>query len=395
MKKVLFVIEKFYPKNTAILNCLEPIFAEMKSNNIEIDVMTYRQDMEDSVFEIINGINVIRVNDYYNLIKSSILKKTVLRLTRKLFLKSKMIHVGKKLLKKNKYDCIIACSYPFLMEEITYKICKNTKCTFISYQFDPFYNNMILDKDKQAERLKLELKVLKNADRIFLPHENYEENLLTELKVLKKKYYPLDFALIKEKKISPNKSSLSTINFVFTGTFYKDIRTPYFMLDFVKNIHFDYHIDLYYISDETINNELLNYQRLFNGKLSLYRNKSKEECDKALEKANIIINVGNLIANQTPSKVFEYISLGKPILNFYTNKNDTSKKVLKNYPLVLNVFKDYDEEDILNFIEFCKENKNKILDFKEATKNYKTASEIAKEFVREVSDCCANKQNKE
>ena len=37
MKRVLFVLEKFYPYNSANLNCLNPIFEEMKNQNIEIE----------------------------------------------------------------------------------------------------------------------------------------------------------------------------------------------------------------------------------------------------------------------------------------------------------------------------------------------------------------------
>ena len=391
MKRVLFVLEKFYPYNSANLNCLNPIFEEMKTQNIEIDVLTFRQNKLDKNFEIYNGINIFRVNDYYHLSNIAFFKKTILRISRKFLFKFKMIFNGKKLLKQKKYDCVIACSYPFLMEEIACGITKNTKCAFISYQLDPFYNNNVLGQLNKEKRLELELETLKNADKVFLPPENFSENMQTKLSVLENKYYPIDFPLIKEKNNKTINSSSDEVNFVFTGTFYKDIRTPYVMLDFFKNIKFDYIINLYYISDDDIENKLQVYQKEFEDKLKLHRNKSKEECDKALEKANIIINIGNKISNQTPSKIFEYISLGKPILNFYSTKNDSSKKALDRYPLVLNIFNDFNKQDILSFNQFCKKNRNKILTFKEATKNYKTASEIAKEFIKEVSDCCENK----
>ena len=116
-------------------------------------------------------------------------------------------------------------------------------------------------------------------------------------------------------------------------------------------------------------------------------NKTKEECDNALKNSNIIINIGNQIANQTPSKVFEYISLGKPIINFYNIDNDTSKKVLDKYPLVLNIYKDFNNEDKKLFEAFCELNKDKYLTFEEIKDKYKTGEEIAKEFIREVNNC--------
>jgi hypothetical protein len=35
------------------------------------------------------------------------------------------------------------------------------------------------------------------------------------------------------------------------------------------------------------------------------------------------------------SKIFEYISCGKPIVHFYTANNDAKLKILKEYPLAL------------------------------------------------------------
>ena len=154
MKRILFIIDKFYPQKTAITNCLESIFEELKNQKIIVDVLTYKQDKNLKNNELINDINIFRVNDYYNMSNNVFFKKTVLRIYRKLFFKRKMIKEGKKLLKRNKYDDVIACSYPFLMEEIAYEITKNTKCFFISYQFDPYANNRILNEKDKNKRLK-------------------------------------------------------------------------------------------------------------------------------------------------------------------------------------------------------------------------------------------------
>ena len=163
------------------------------------------------------------------------------------------------------------------------------------------------------------------------------------------------------------------------------------MLDFFKSINIPFKIIICYGGYELVDNILNEYKQFFKDNLILFKNKPKEECDKILNEANIIINIGNEIANQIPSKVFEYISLGKPIVNFFSIQNDTSKKVLKNYPLVLNIYKEYTIEDVKRFEFFCQKNRNIILPFNDATKNYKTANEIAKEFIKEVEKCNENK----
>lgn len=386
MKSVLFILDKFYPYNTAIVNCLNAIFEELKKENININVLTYRQNKCDKQYEFLNGINIYRVNDYYNMSNNKFLKLTFWRLYRKIFFTNDIIKIGKEIILRNKVNCVISCSYPFVTAQYALKLTRKNDILFIAYQFDPHSNNMILDKKNKNKRLKEEIETFSYVDKIFLPPENYEENMKTELKVLKDKYYPIDFALIKNNIANKPKKGKKII-FTFTGTFYENIRTPNDMLEFFKNIDMDYELHLYYIAEKTIDDVLLEYKKVFKDKLVLFNNKSKKECDEALKNSNIIVNIGNRIANQTPSKVFEYISMGKPIINFYNIENDTSKKVLKNYPLVLNIKNDYTKEDIEKFNNFVLKNKDRVLTFEEIKEKYKTAEDIAKEFIREVNKC--------
>lgn len=388
MKKVLIVIEKFYPTTTAITNCLEPIFAEMKNQKISIDVITYRQDKNLKKSENINGINIYRVNDYYNMIKSTILKQTFFRILRKLFLKKNFIKTGKSLLKKQKYDCVIACSYPFLMEEMACEIVKNTSVPFVSYQFDPNYNNHLLDLKSKNERLKKELQVLNESSCVFLPKENYEENIKCELVKLKNKYYPIDFPLIKEWKKYPKQQEENAINFVYAGTFYKDIREPDEMLNFFEKLNLNYKLYIYCIASEEIKLKLEKYKEILKDKIVIKYNQNKEVCNKALYNANFIINIGNTISNQTPSKIYEYISLGKPIINFYSIDADSSKKVLSKYDLCINIKTPLSKKDINLVEKFCNTNINKKYEFNQIKKIYKSSEDVSKEFIEKLGEVC-------
>lgn len=407
MKKVLFIVHEYYPYGSAITNCLKPIISEMKNQGIGVSILTRRTHSELKKYELLDDIKVYRINDLFNIYNNRVTKsknkiekiynKIILKLVwiyrtkikkeNEGFLnKNKGIRIGKKIIRKNKYDTIISCSYPFTMHKIAKELKNKYNVTWLAYQFDPHTYNHTLDKLQIKERLKEEINTFKNVDKIFLPKENYEENIKTNLMVLKEKYYPIDFALIKKidyKKEINNKK----IIFTFTGTFYDDIRTPFEMFEFFKKINLDYELHLYYIAEKIMNDSIMEYKKVFKDKLVLHYNKPKEECDNALKNSNIIINIGNRIKNQTPSKVFEYISLGKPIINFYNIEDDTSKKVLDKYPLVLNIHKDFTTDDIKLFEAFCELNKDKYLTFEEIKDKYKTAKDIAKEFIREGNNC--------
>lgn len=407
MKKVLFIVHEYYPYGSAITNCLKPIIDEMNNQEIMVSILTRRTHQELKKYEIIDNVEIFRINDLFNIYNNKVnnSKNRFEKLYNKIILKlvwiyrtkikkenegflniEKSIKLGKKILKNNNYDTIISCSYPFAMHKIAKELKNEFNIKWVAYQFDPHTYNHTLDNKIVSERLEEEINTFKNVDKIFLPKENYEENLKTDLKELKEKYYPIDFALIKKidyKKLANNKK----IIFTFTGTFYDDIRTPYDMFNFFENINLDYELHLYYIAEKSMNDSILEYQKKFKKKLVLHFNRPKEECDIALKNSDIIINIGNRIKNQTPSKIFEYISLGKPIVNFYNIDEDTSKKVLNKYPLVLNIHKDFKTEDIKKFEEFCLANKNRLLTWKEIKERYKTAEDIAKEFIKEVNNC--------
>lgn len=411
MKKVLFILHEYYPYGSAITNCIDPIIQEMKKKNIEVSIITRRTQRIIKKFEIIDNVRVYRINDYFTMNNSIIenskskIRTCYHRLIRKIIWnykttikkdndgylnKERTIKLINKHLKKN-FDTIISCSYPFKTHRIAYEIKKeNNKIVWVAYQFDPHSLNCTLDENKIEQRMNEEIKILSKADKIFLPMDNYEQNIKTELNVLQEKYYPIDFPLIKEKRNNNKSKKNKLIKFAFTGTLYDNIRLPYNMLDFFRNIEFDYELNLCYITSTKISNKLKDYKKVFGKKLILNENLSKEKCDEIIDSSNIIINIGNEISNQTPSKVFEYVSYGKPIINFYSIKEDTSKKVLEKYALKLNIYKDFTKEDIDKFNDFCNKNFNKILSFKEATKNYKTAEQVADEFIREVNKCEIN-----
>ena len=53
--------------------------------------------------------------------------------------------------------------------------------------------------------------------------------------------------------------------------------------------------------------------------------------------AEVLVNIGNAVDNQMPSKIFEYISTGKPIINIFKSTDCPTLKYLGRYPLVLNI----------------------------------------------------------
>ena len=58
---------------------------------------------------------------------------------------------------------------------------------------------------------------------------------------------------------------------------------------------------------------------------------SKDEADKCISKYDVLVNVNNTITNQMPSKLFEYIGTGKPIVNICKTNHCLSLPYIERY----------------------------------------------------------------
>jgi hypothetical protein len=83
---------------------------------------------------------------------------------------------------------------------------------------------------------------------------------------------------------------------------------------------------------------------------------------RAMCEADILINIGNLTSYQLPSKLVEYVSFGKPIINIHSSEEDSSVEFLAGYPLVLNVKGDGSVVDSKVLVEFIESNKGRVVD---------------------------------
>lgn len=67
-----------------------------------------------------------------------------------------------------------------------------------------------------------------------------------------------------------------------------------------------------------------------------------DQCDRAMESADILLSMGNRSPHLVPSKLFKYISTGKPIIHLTRGLDDSCLPYLKKYPLSLILDEDAD-----------------------------------------------------
>jgi hypothetical protein len=132
---------------------------------------------------------------------------------------------------------------------------------------------------------------------------------------------------------------------VYVGTLYRKIRNPAFLLMLFRTFLEEYpdiKLDLHFygaVNDcEHCFEPFSDLQE--QGRLVLHGPVGRKEVFSKMRRAGLLMNIGNDSPYQLPSKIVEYASLGKPILNIAGIHNDSSAEFLRNYPALLNIFDD-------------------------------------------------------
>ena len=395
--KILFVIPYFHDNKSSL--CVKEILKYLRDHGDKIDILAFNGNGEKTPPEkkaYKDGFTVYTADNYF----SSFCKKHSFFCKNKRFeelgkLQRKLIWhytnivfcnkirtdnrsldlVNVKNIKKyldGEYDVILSNSTPFAAHVVAMKLKKiGVAKKWCPVLWDPYVN----DNDKSQtqktieKRKKNAIKVLSSADKVFMLEGVRKENI-------RHNYNPdynqnaIDFSLPTLLKAPDNNEEIRKFSMVFTGKFYSDIRNPEEMLSILSEFPKEFSLSLYGVGCRDI---VEKQAKLFkNSTMVDFGLVTHKECLAAQNSADILINLENTVANRMPSKVFEYISSGKPVINFYYVKDDIGLSYLKKYPLCYNLcLNDYTEKDVENLIKFCYENSCKKLSFEEATENLK------------------------
>ena len=223
---------------------------------------------------------------------------------------------------ENKFDIIISVSLPFTSHLCAYILQKRISANWYMDIGDPFSlkinspeNNKIIYSylNKYYEK-----KFYQNASKIIFTHNEVAELHQNKFNIERTKIvigYPI--ALLNEKRI---KNSLNfnyedtPLKIGYFGAFTKSVREPNnYIISIANSLDDDIKHEWY------INKESKKY-------FTSIKNISSHEFldilprEIALEvmvsKMHVLLSIGNFNKYQMPSKVIEYISLGKPVLHF-------------------------------------------------------------------------------
>ena len=263
----------------------------------------------------------------------------------------------KKICKDEKIDLIIAITSPIYVVKAALK--GNMSIPVVWYQLDPYSTNPTLAYVKEKNIVKKEQNILKQVKRALVPQLVYKENLKNELSPFVHKMRPVNFPNVRQLEEIDASDDIclpkGKTNCVFVGIFYEDIRNPEYLMKMISLLS-NSSIQVHFIGDgaEMIVNKYLSECGEY---LQLHGRRSLQAAINAMLHADVLINVGNSTANMLPSKINDYISTGKPIVNLCSIDNCPSIQYLEKYPCCLNLLQSQDLKDNMKkFQEFVLNN---------------------------------------
>lgn len=356
--RILFIMTDDYPVSGACSSILKNLInGGLGERNELIDILTARYDFEKPSCEYYGHGYIFRTIIWDRFPKKNLVlainKNKLVGLTgiiRKAFVKLydyfnknsyirptyyKPIYNALKKTRYFEYDYIIPIGGNFNIVEAAYIFCKKYHKKLAIYQVDPCAENMGENTTTEDERRTIEKKLFSFADFIFTTPILY--NHVLKIVGNNKKCISVEFPNLVCPKTNNSEVALSKtrdIMAVFCGSLYRNIRNPDFTFKVFKELT-KWNIKLKLIG---VNSEELSVD--YKDSIECCGVLPLSDAQSEMSNASVLVNIGNSMLNQVPSKIFEYFSYGKPIINICKSRKCSSLAYMGKYPLSLNVFED-------------------------------------------------------
>ena len=403
-KRILIVTHQFLPFVSPRTTRWSYLIDELvgKGNKVTVLSGTNPENIEKNYDVIYFGnkkfsSNIRRVRQESNDSTNSLFKKNIYSILKKIYrflfktfswpdyamFWAVTIFRNRKRINDN-YDIIISVSLPFTSHLCAYILKKRIHADWYMDIGDPFTlkinspeNNKIIYSflNKIYER-----KFYKIASKIIFTHKEVAELHENKFNIDKSKIvigYPIASVNEQNLNIASNYNyKVTPIKIGYFGAFTKSVREPNNYINNIVNPFFKDVEHKWYINQES--------KKYFASikKTSLHKFidivQRKEALKIMVNEIHILLSIGNLNKYQMPSKVIEYLSLGKPVLHYAEIEDDP----IYNFEKLFDNLKIIDSKTTKNEIEIYIENiKDRNFEFDvEVFNNYFSALKLVNDL---------------
>ena len=375
-KKLLILAYEYYPTENANTRIIRNT-CELLAERFDIDLVTAAAPMGTDP----NGaepMTILRVPVYSFHQEKCSGKLTPLMLGRMFYEKfrGRLEHDETRMLERlyergvrkavrlAEYDAVISFSAPILAHGCASRMVRGTKTPWLAVCFDPYFDHLIFGAEGLEARKQREEKYMEPADTVMVMFPTDRDYLQAGV-AFGDKILSFDVPGIVPQETQaaadPAADGSRPIRCGFFGSMYREIRDPRAAIALFDEVCGDPDIETVFAGSLEGESAAayfpegcrVHYAGVLKGK----------ELAEAYDRTDVLINIGNSVLNQMPSKIFEYISSGKPIINVFKSPDCPTLKYLTRYPLALNLFEgeitEHPAEKAAAIRAFCRETRGK------------------------------------
>ena len=388
----IFLTNQYLPKPGATGLCVHLLAKELAKDN-NVWTVCYKDEDDRKVFDHVNIIkikvpfflrentnksNISRKIQYFgSLISKAVYFRKYPQRSRKLIknyekaIESIINSVGK---------ATIVASYTPLEAVIAAKKIKDShkdKVKIVYYSTDTLSNEQGNDGLLPAEYrtkcgMRWEKELFANFDKILIM-ECHKEHYYTDVyKEFFQKYAVVNFPLMTRPVLQTSKEKEDDkIRLVYAGTLYKQLRNPECLLNILVDLSKEIEIEAVFLGGGDCEDLLNAAERDSNGAIKYLGMQSHDTAIQYTAGADVLLSIGNVESPMAPSKIYEYMATGKPIVHMYTYDKDPCLDPLKKYGNALLVKEEdrYVIDKIADFLE-----NRRILTFTEVEKLFRSST---------------------
>lgn len=370
MTKYIFLTNQYLPRPGATGLCIHNIAKELAKRGNDVTTICYGSK---SGLANADGVKIVRVKEP-NYISSD--GSVATHFQRLIEIVCKFIHLRhyplrslslvkryekeiKLLLACKEKSCFkIIASYTPIEAVIAVSRLKK------KYDFESYYYSADTISNEKGDEGLLPLSIRKKMglkwekiffsifDHIFVMecHEKYYKSC--KFAPFRNKMITVNFPLLSanSKKQIANNKKYKII--VYAGTLYKELRNPESICRIFTQLEEKIDCSLIFMGDGDCGDILEYYERLSCGRIKYIGMQTHERVIEYISKADVLLSIGNKNTPMAPSKIYEYMSTGKPIIHFYVEENDPCLLPLKKYKNSFFIKEDssFEETELVKFI---------------------------------------------
>lgn len=384
-KRILVITNECYRSYSANGYCMENII-----NNLALDCL-----VDIVSFDKSNGVLFVSnsVTAYY--VRNSLFKKKGLvfsliqRVINKFFYefvcpdlnyiyRRRAMKSAIRLLQSNKYDLIVAGSGGYTAQIIAKQCAMNSSVDFISVFFDPpVPYNVVFNRRKiyYKKFCFIDLDVQKRSKAILLDEAIYNAMNISPSNV---KYYKVGIPLMVKRHIGFDNVVPQSIAFI--GTLYEDIRNPGYSIELLSSLS-GIGIDFY--GNKLTAIVLEKYQRegfRYCGEIP------HKDVGSVVERYHYLLNISNDNTSQIPSKLIEYVSYRKPIINVVKTRKDPTVAFIERYGYGINIIES-EKDNLERLRAFLYSDETPIPDYNDLFNTFKMYTpEFSSTIIKKLID---------